>query len=90
MNPNGYSPRRCITNSKGEDETINSDDEYLYRHDVNRLYLAMTICISNEIQFLCPVAIATTCGMTLWAFSNNHLFGTAYKDILIAMDKIRQ
>ena len=38
---------------------------------------------------LCPVAIATTCGMTLWAFSNNHLFGTAYKDILIAMDKVR-
>ena len=35
------------------------------------------------------MAIATTCGMTLWAFSNNHLFGTAYKDILIAMDKVR-
>ena len=50
----------------------------------------MTICISNEIQYLCPVAIATTCGMTLWAFSNNHLFGTAYKDTLIAMDRIRQ
>ena len=48
-NPNGYSPRRCITNIKGEEETINSDDEYLYRHDINRLYLAMTICISNEI-----------------------------------------
>ena len=26
----------------------------------------------------------------VWAFSNNHLFGTAYKDILVAMDKIRQ
>ena len=88
--PNGYSPRRCITNSKGEEETIDSDDEYLYRHDVNRLYLAMTICISNEIQYLCPVAIATTCGITLWAFSNNHLLGTAYKNILIAMDRIRQ
>ena len=49
----------------------------------------MTICISNEIQDLCPVAIATTCGITLWAFSNNHLFGTACKDILIAMDKLR-
>ena len=61
----------------------------LNRHDINRLYLAMTICISNEIQYLCPVAIATTCGITLWAFFNNHLFGTAYKDILIAMDKVR-
>ena len=49
----------------------------------------MTICISNEIQFLCPVATATTCGITLWAFSNNHLFGTAYKDILVAKDRIR-
>ena len=88
-NPNGYSPRKCITNNKGEEETINSDDEYLYRHDINRLYLAMTICISNEIQYLCPVATATTCGITLWAFTNNDLFGTAYKDILIAMDKIR-
>ena len=88
-NPNGYSPRKCITNNKGEEETINSDDEYLNRHDINRLYLAMTICISNEIQYLCPVATATTCGITLWAFTNNDLFGTAYKDILIAMDKIR-
>ena len=32
-NPNGYPPRRCITNIQGEEETINSDDEYLYRHD---------------------------------------------------------
>ena len=49
----------------------------------------MTICISNEIQYVCPVAIATTCGMTLWPFSNNHSFGTAYKDILIAVDKVK-
>ena len=49
----------------------------------------MTICISNVIQFLCPVATATSCGITLWAFSNNHLFVPAYKDIHIAMDRIR-
>ena len=89
-NSNEYSPRRCITNSKGGEETTNGDDEYLYGHDINRLYLAMTICISNKIQYLCPVATATTCGIILWAFSNNHLFGTAYKNILVAMDKIRQ
>ena len=35
------------------------------------------------------MAAATTCGITLWAFSNNHPFGTAYKDTLIAMDKVR-
>ena len=79
-NTNGHSPRKCITNSKDEEETINSDDEYLYRHDISRLYLAKTICISNEIQYLCPVATASTCGITLCAFSNSHLFGTAYKD----------
>ena len=28
-------------------------------------------------------------GITLWAFTNNLIFGTAYKDILIAMDKVR-
>ena len=69
-NPNGYSPKRCITNIRGEEETINSNDEYLNRHDINLLYLAMMICISNEIQYLCPVATATTRGITLWAFSN--------------------
>ena len=88
-NPNSYTPRRCITNDEDGEETINSDDEYLYRHDINRLYLAMTICISNEIQYLCPVATAALCGITLWAFTINHIFGTAYKDILIAMDKVR-
>ena len=88
-NPNGYSPRKCITNSKSGEGTIISDDEYLYRHDINRLYLAMTICISNEIQYLCPVATATSCGITLRAFTINHIFGTAYKNILIAMDKVR-
>ena len=88
-NPNGYSPRRCITNIRGEEETLNSDDEYLNRHDINLLYLAMMICISNEIQYLCPVATATTRGITLWAFSNNHLFGTAYKDIVLATNKVR-
>ena len=35
------------------------------------------------------MATAPTCGITLRAFSNNHLFGTAYKGILIAMDKVR-
>ena len=49
----------------------------------------MTIYISNEIQYLCPVATATTCRITLWAFPNNHLFGSAYKNILVAMDRIR-
>ena len=44
----------------------------------------------KRIQYLCPVAIATTCGIIQWAFSNNHLFGSAYKNILIAMDRIRQ
>ena len=78
-----------VLRNKGEEETINSDDEYLYRHDINRLYLAMIICISNEIQYLCPVATATSCGITLWAFTNDHLFGTVYKDIFIAMDKVR-
>ena len=61
-NSNGYSPRKCIANSKGEEETINSDDEYLYRHDINRLYLAMTICISNKI----PQSYSARCGCCHW------------------------
>ena len=88
-NPNGYTPRSYTTNDKGEEETINIDDEYLYRYDFNRLHLAMTISISNEIQYLRPVATATSCGITLWAYTINHIFRTAYKDILIAIDKVR-
>ena len=88
-NPNGYTPRRCITNEKGAEETLNIDYEYLCRHDINRLYLAMTICVSNEMQYSGLVATATFCGLTLWNFTNSHIFGTAFKDILIAMDKVR-
>ena len=33
-NPNGYTPRTCITNDEGEEETINSVDKYIYRHDI--------------------------------------------------------
>ena len=51
-NPNGESSRRCITNSKGEEETIHSDDEYLYRHNINRLYLA-PICFRFQVN-KCP------------------------------------
>ena len=47
IDPNGYTSRRCITNEKGGEESLNIDDEYLYRHDINRLYLAMIICISH-------------------------------------------
>ena len=57
--------------------------------NIYRLHFAMTICISNEIQYLCPVATAASCGMTLWNFTANHICPTAYKDILIAMDKVR-
>ena len=35
------------------------------------------------------MATATTCGITLWAFPENHLFDGAYKDIIIAIDKVR-
>ena len=35
------------------------------------------------------MATATLWGINLWAFRNNHTFGTAYKDILIAMDQVR-
>ena len=75
-NPNKYTPRRCIT----KEETLNSDDEYLYPHDINRLYLAMTICVPNQIKYLCPVATVTSCGMILWNFTNNHVFGTEHKE----------
>ena len=45
--------------------------------------------LAHKLKMLVITLLATTCGITLWAFSNNHLFGTAYKDILIAMDRIR-
>ena len=36
---------------KREKETINSDDEYLYRHDINWLYLTMTNAYQTKSNF---------------------------------------
>ena len=36
VNSNGYTPHRCIINEKGESETLNGDDDYLYYHGINR------------------------------------------------------
>ena len=49
----------------------------------------MTHCISNDIQFLCPAATTACDGLALRNFSIQHLFGTSFKDIKEAQEKLR-
>ena len=52
---NGYSPRTTIQ-LNGKDTIICADDRFLYSHDYNRLYVALSIAISESIQYLFPMA----------------------------------
>ena len=42
---------RVPFNIEGEEETIDSDDEYLYRHDIYRLYLAIQYAYQTKSKF---------------------------------------
>ena len=52
---NGYSPRKTIQ-MNGKDTIICADDRFLYSHDSNRLYVALSIAISESIQYFFPMA----------------------------------
>ena len=88
-NENGYSPRTTIQ-LNGKDTIICADDRFLYSHDSNRLYVALSIAISESIQYLFPMATDNENGILLWTSTIEHLFGSTYKDILDATDKLRR
>ena len=72
----------------GKDTIICADDRFLYTHEYNRLYVALSIAISESIQYLFPMATDNE----KWnnAMDIEHLFGSTYKDILDATDKLRR
>ena len=88
-NPSGYSVRRMIVDEDGE-QIISADDIYLFSHDTARLYMAINIATSDNLQFLFPEATSIGDGVTLWNLIIAKIFGTTYKDLLEASDRLRR
>ena len=77
-NPTGYTGRRIIVDPSGEEVTMNADDVFYYFHDSRRLYIAITIALSENLQYMFPIATSTRNGILLWDLSIQHYFGTTY------------
>ena len=69
---------------------MNADDVFSYLHDSRRLYIAITIALSENLPYMFPIATATRNGILLWDLSIQHLFGSTYDDILEASDRLRR
>ena len=89
-NPTGYTEKRIIVEANGEDAILNADDVFYYLHDSRRLYIAITIAISESLQYIFPIATSTRNGILLWDLSIQHLIGRTYDDILEASDRLRR
>ena len=74
----------------GEEVTLKSDDIFYYQHDSRRLYIAITIVISETLQFMFQNATQQRNGVLLWQLTIHHLFGSTYDDILEASDRLRR
>ena len=55
-NPTGYTGRRIIVEANGEDAILGADDVFYYLHNSRRLYIAITIAISESLQYMFPTA----------------------------------
>ena len=89
-NPTGHTQRRIIVDANGEDAILGADDVFYYLHDSRRLYIAITIAVSESLQYMFPAATSTRNGILLWDLAIQHLFGTTYDDILEASDRLRR
>ena len=88
-NPTGFTERRIIVEANGEDAILGADDVFYYLHDSRRLYIAITIAVSESLQYMLPAATSTRNGILLWDLAIQHLFGTSYDDILEVSDRLR-
>ena len=86
----GYTGRKIIVEANGEDAILGADDVFYYLHDSRRLYIAITIAVSESLQYMFPAATSTRNGILLWDLAIQHLFGTTYDDILEASDRLRR
>ena len=57
-NPPGYTERRIIVEANGEDAILGADDVFYYSHDSRRLYIAITIAVSECLQYMCQCSIS--------------------------------
>ena len=55
-----------------------------------RLYIAITIALSENLQYMFPIATTTRNGILLWDLFIQHLFSSTYDDILEASDRLRR
>ena len=88
-NPTGCTGRKIVLEKSGEEVTMNADDVPYYLHDSRRLYIAVTIALSENLQYIFPITTTTRNGILLWDLSIQHLFGSTYDDILEASDRLR-
>ena len=87
-NPTGYTGRRIIVEANKEDAIMGADDVFYYLHDSRRLYIAITIAVSENLQYMFPTATSTRNGILLQDLAIQHLFGATYNDILEASDRL--
>ena len=64
-NPTGYICRKIVSEKSGEEVIMNADDVFYYLHDSRRLYIAITIALSEYLQYIFPIATATRNGILL-------------------------
>ena len=69
---------------------MNADDVFYYLHDSRRVYIAITFALSENLQYMFPIATSTRNEILLWYLSIQHLFGTTYDDILEEPDRLRR
>ena len=87
-NASGYTPI-SIAYDSGEVIILSADDVYLYNHDTARLYMAINVATAENLQFF-PESTLIGDGVQLWKSIAGKLFGTTYKDMLEASDKLRR
>ena len=52
-NPTGYMGRKILLEKSEEDVIMNADDVFYHLHDSRRLYIAITIALSENLQYMC-------------------------------------
>ena len=87
-NSTGYTGRKIVLEKSGGEVIMSADDVIYY--NLRRLYIAITIALSENLQYMFPIATATKNGILLWDLSIQHLFGSTYDDIWEASNRLRR
>ena len=87
-NSTGYTGRKIVLEKSGGEVIMSADDVIYYNS--RRLYIAITIALSENLQYMFPIATATKNGILLWDLSIQHLFGSTYDDIWEASNRLRR